>query len=303
MTYGEDLVSSLLNKLPKGEYYVFPEPKIVSTSSSKQNPDFVIASAKLGIFVIEVKDWIDIRKFGQKKIQLKRPNGTIEEETNPLVTAKEYAHNLAERFQKRKELLCKHDGRNKLAFPWMNAAILTHLDNKFIRECEDRGIWNKGEVLGKDDLTEERFENALLQIPVPWRMKSLLSADILDIIRGVIEPEYIVPDSSGNDVGTITTQQARLITEPLRVREPQSPKQKVLLDPDFLTTEAKETIETVSVRLVRGVAGSGKSLVLARRANYLAETYPNLDILVMAFNVDLVEDLRKRILKATISTR
>ena len=280
-TYGEKLVTSLLNKLPKGKYYVFQEPKIAVQGSAHQHPDFVVVSASLGVIVIEIKDWTNIQSIRQKTVVLKRPNGLIEEEKNPLLTAKEYALNLAHLFQKRKELLHKHNGKNVLSFPWMNVAILTHLDNKSIHECEDRGIWTKGEVIGKEDLTEEQFEKALSRIPRPWKLSTPLNADTLDIIRGVIQPEWIVTDAQGHDIGTVTVPQERLITEPLKLQSEEPPTQKTLLDDDFLTTEAKQTLESTSIRLVRGVAGSGKSLVLSRRARYLAETYPNLNILVM----------------------
>ena len=294
-THGEKLVASLLNKLPKGKYYVFQEPKIASMNSAYQHADFIVVSAQLGVIVIEVKDWKKIQSIKQKTFIVKHPDGRDEEEKNPLFTAKEYALNLADRFRKRKELLRKYDGRELLMFPWMYAAILINLESKIIRECEERGIWNKGEVVGKDDLIEARFEQALLKIPSPWKLKTPLNADILDIIRGIIQPELIVTNTEGHDVGTITVPQERLITEPLKLKNEELPKQQSLIDEDFLTTEAKQTSESTSIRLVRGVAGSGKSLVLARRARYLAETYPNLNILVMAFNVDLVADLKRKI--------
>ncbi len=295
-TYGEDLVANLLNKLPKGKYFIFREPKIVGINSAHQHADFVIVSAQLGVVVIEVKDWTNIQTIRQKTVVLKRPNGQIEEETNPLITAREYALNLADRFQKRKELLIKRGGKNVLTFPWMYKAILTHVDNQKIRECEELGIWNKGEVLGKGDLAEERFEKVLSQNTSPRPLPAPpLSDAIVNIIRGVIDPSLIVQDSTGNDVGTLTMQQEQLVIEPLRLKDDHNPKQKLLIDDEFLTSEVKETSESSFIRLVRGVAGSGKSLVLARRARFLAETYPDLSILVMAFNVDLVTDLKRRI--------
>jgi superfamily I DNA/RNA helicase len=59
--------------------------------------------------------------------------------------------------------------------------------------------------------------------------------------------------------------------------------------------EVDEAAENLLVRLVVGVAGSGKTLVLARRARYLREHFPRYKILVMAFNRDFVADLKKRI--------
>ncbi|GJQ54216.1 MAG: hypothetical protein HKUEN07_07850 [Rhodocyclaceae bacterium] len=43
------------------------------------------------------------------------------------------------------------------------------------------------------------------------------------------------------------------------------------------------------------MAGSGKTLVLMRRARHLAEQYPDARLLVMTFNVELAKDLRMRL--------
>src|SRR5690606_38080419 len=101
---------------------------------------------------------------------------------------------------------------------------------------------------------------------------------------------------NGIPTGILTLDQEAEITRPLPNKPTKKPAVQLrLFDDDLLTEEARGIAEATSVRLVRGVAGSGKSLVLARRAQYLAEQYPDLKILVMAFNKDLTADLRRRI--------
>lgn len=47
--------------------------------------------------------------------------------------------------------------------------------------------------------------------------------------------------------------------------------------------------------LVRGVAGSGKTMVLTRRAHHLRELHPDWKILVLCFNRVLAEHLARTI--------
>jgi superfamily I DNA/RNA helicase len=113
----------------------------------------------------------------------------------------------------------------------------------------------------------------------------------LEILRGVLNPYAKVPDREGRDIGTATHQQEALITESLPAAEPQ---QLGLFQDDPLSKEAYSVVQNHTVRLVRGVAGSGKTLVLMNRALYLQQRYPHSRILVMTFNRDLAAHLQKR---------
>ncbi len=52
---------------------------------------------------------------------------------------------------------------------------------------------------------------------------------------------------------------------------------------EVLPQPAKKLVSNTSVRLVRGVMGSGKTLVLVARAKYLARNNPDWKILVLTF--------------------
>jgi superfamily I DNA/RNA helicase len=56
--------------------------------------------------------------------------------------------------------------------------------------------------------------------------------------------------------------------------------------------EGRRAAANVAVRMVRGPAGTGKTLVLILRAKYLARLHPEWRILVVAFNRALAEQLR-----------
>lgn len=290
-TYGEELVAGLLKSLPGSEYEYFIEPTITHTRSVFRNPDFVIVSRSLGVLILEVKDWKRIIRAARDETDIERNNGLIETERNPVNIARQYALNLSDRFQELEELLQKRRGKTKLKFPWMYAVVLPHIEKRVIEQCET--VWGKGFVIGKESLTPKRFEKTLQSLCWPWKLEQPLEAKTIEVIRGVLDPTVVISNPDGETVGVFTDDQLRLVRE--SVKKPNAVKTRRLLSLELLSHESVKVAESTSVRLVRGVAGSGKSLILAHRAQYLAEKHPELSILVLAFNKDLVADLRRRI--------
>jgi len=300
-TYGERLIATLSKNLPK-KYFTIPEPIIATTKSAYQNPDFVIVGADLGVVVLEVKDWKNIVGIKQKEVKIKRANGEIATEKNPLLIAKDYTHNLVDRFEEISDLIHTRNGKKSLKFPWMYAAVLTHANKEFIKKCEDARLWNPGQVLCEEDLTPEAFETSIRNLSKNLspnrKLREPLHTATLDAIRAAIDPEIIVKNHDEKPIGILTIAQEKFISEPIKSMNTSPKKNGIvqnLLPLDLLSEETNQIAENTSVKLIRGVAGSGKSLVLARRAQFLAEKYPDMSILVVAFNVDLVQDLNRRI--------
>ncbi|ALH99552.1 DNA helicase II [Pseudomonas sp. FW306-02-F02-AA] len=65
-----------------------------------------------------------------------------------------------------------------------------------------------------------------------------------------------------------------------------------------LPEEQTETTSDFSVRLVNGVAGSGKTLIAANRALILAKRFPGQQVLMLIHNVPVVKDLKHRLERA-----
>lgn len=283
-TYGEELVAGLLKSLSGSEYEYFIEPTLTHTRSAFRNPDFVIVSRSLGVLVLEVKDWKKIIHVTKDGTDIERSSGMVETECNPVHVARQYALNLSERFQELEELLHKRRGKTKLKFPWMHAVVLPHVEKHVLEQCEQ--VWGKGYVLGKDQLIPKRFEKSLHNLNWPWKLDYPLEPRTIEVIRGVLDPKVIISNPEGQTVGVFTDDQLHLVRETVKKANPV--KVRRLLSLDLLSDEATKVAESAAVRLVRGVAGSGKSLILAHRAQYLAEQHPELSILVLAFNKDLV---------------
>ncbi len=289
-TYGEKLVGKLLDSLPRNKYHIIAEPTIPTEDSAYRKPDFVVISALLGVIVVEVKDWVTVKRATQRETHVIERNGKERTDSNPLYVAEQYAQNLALRLESEPRLVDLHRKRKRLKFPWEHVVIFPNLDFNDIRQVVEGGVWEQGRVITRSQLTSsENLEKAFSNIPFHWKLPRSLKSSDLDLIRATVDPEIIIPDKEDPEhqaVGVETMRQTYMIREPLRL--PMA---------DLLTDEATKVAEAenFTVRLVRGVAGSGKTLVLARRAQYLAQHYPKSRILVMAFNKDLIGDIKSRI--------
>ncbi|WKB51049.1 UvrD-helicase domain-containing protein [Eleftheria terrae] len=65
-----------------------------------------------------------------------------------------------------------------------------------------------------------------------------------------------------------------------------------------LPREQDDTAQDFAVRLVNGVAGSGKTLIILHRALMLAELFPKQQVLVLIHNTPIVADLKARLHQA-----
>jgi hypothetical protein len=270
-TRGERRIYQLLQRLPSEQFYHYYEPRLMTENGSLK-PDFVIVSATLGVIVVEVKDWKRIVSGNQQEFEIETVEGEIIPIENPVVTAENYAYTLASLFQKRREWLVKRLAKLRLPFPWQPAVVLPNISQKVIDEFVKAGIWEKGIVLGKESIENlVSFETALKNLPWKFKLQESLNEPILNTIRGVLQPMLIV-ETDTEDSGTLSRAQTRIVME-----------------------EINEAAENLLVRLVVGVAGSGKTLVITRRVRYLKEHFPNYKILVMAYNRDLVNDIKNRI--------
>jgi hypothetical protein len=290
-THGERMVASFLNRLPGQYYYPVAEPAIQSRSGTRR-PDFVVVARYLGVAIIEVKDWKEIIQASQSEFRIRRTDGTVQTVPNPERTTLEYARDLASQFQKHEELLGLHQGRTKLVFPWQEVVVLTHIGRNLLAEMEAHHVITPGITLCREDLADlESFEGALTRLPWRFRLKEPLGDIPLRVIRSVIDPEIIIRSPQGDLVGVETIQQQLLI----RATPSALDLHQELSDDAPLPGEVQKLVRDPSVRLVRGVAGAGKTLVLVRRARFLKKHFPNQQILVLTFNVDLAADLRQRI--------
>lgn len=291
-TYGEKLLNKLLRDLPRKQFFFHYEPQLNTLDGHSSKPDFVVVAALLGVVVIEVKDWVKITGGDQQLIHTVRSTGAAMSHENPVLTAQRYAYDLNRRFEHRVELWEQYKGRKRLKFPWQVMVALPRISQRVIEQFEKKGIWPRNTVIGKELLrSSESLQQALSNLPWKFTLDQPLSLDMLDIVREVLNPSLLVENENGLPIGTLTELQHGLINEPLHAVHPQ---QLTLFEYEPMSDETQDIPGSASVRLVRGVAGSGKTLVLIRRAQHLISQYPEARLLVMSFNVELARDLKGR---------
>jgi hypothetical protein len=291
---GYRLILHLLKSLPDTDYLWIQKPRFSPDEDPPRNPDFIIVHvARGGVVALDLKEWAEVAQLDAHHAVMRGANGQFIAESNPVLVAQSTAGEVSRRFKKLNTDLHRHKRIQWGRLPWIGAVALPNLTPEFLRRCEAAGAWLPGQVIGPAEMTPEAFAAALDRLPWPSRPPEAMDAAAVDLIRGAVNPRLLIRDGKGKLTGVLTVTQDELIHRPLPRQGQAGPRP--LLPDDFLSKEAIEAIETLSVQLVRGVAGSGKTLVLARRAEYLAREYPHLNVLVLTANPDLVADLKRRV--------
>ena len=135
-------------------------------------------------------------------------------------------------------------------------------------------------ILTRTDLTEQRLPGALRRVLGGGRPRPL-SESQQKRARAVVNPEIVLPRSRAESL-------------PL-FQDPEIPAGDVIRVMDREQERVAEHLGA-GYRVLRGVAGSGKTLVLAHRARHLHKHWPNLRILVLCFNRVLANALKTMVM-------
>ncbi len=310
-TYGEKQVRKLLGQnLPK-EYTVYVETPIRKHRDILY-PDFIVVT-NYGVIVLEVKDWVMIERATPAGANIRTRSGKTLWEVNPVTTARQYAISLSNQLISR-----LHKNGKGEVIPWGYAVVLINLSVPAITQL--RTIWGEEFVFGKSDLDiPDLLLNRLKMIFPCKRMRPLTKIE-LDQIRATIFP-VVEFETTNRPAVILDEQQEKIVAEPVRQesqesvkkveREEQEQLQAQLFEVQGITEHPKEQLpphgerisQNVSIRLVRGFSGSGKTLVLIQRARYLAALYPEWKIAVLTYNKPLQEQLEETFKGTAIKPR
>lgn len=284
-TNGEKRVFRLLQDalIPDEDYLVWYEPKVIDRYT-----DFLIFSQKFGLLVVEVKDWVvgNISEFNPQVFKGSF-HGSDKEVVNPLIQSREVANKIKGLLSKIPTLVNQDgDHKNKIKFPVGHCVIFTNISKK---QAEEKGLLLNSQILGEkqtifsDDLTfdvddKELCRDFIAKLKQTFLVKYYfdpLSYNDLKSLRFAIFPEVRVNVS--------------------KIRKLRSEKDEELLK--TLDLEQEKTAKSLGEghRILKGVAGSGKTLVLACRVKYLKQIHPNWKILIVCYNISLRQYLRKLI--------
>jgi hypothetical protein len=293
-TYGEKATLRLLQaNLPK-EFRVFVEPPIHQKRENRY-PDFVVLT-NYGVIVLEVKDWVDIENVDSYGGTVLTRSNDRRHEFNPVTKAREYGIAL---FQNLRD----NDPRRAYSkIPWGYAAVMYNLKPATLTQV--RRPWGEEFVIGWGDLQTSNQLTKKLRETISTDHIHPLTKEEMDYARSVICPSALVQTPNRKPVILDETQTKLVVQpppEPAKVivvkkdqtvemfpAEPTKPIPAAQLTPD----QVADLFEKTSVRLVRGLAGSGKTLVLIQRAKFLADRHPEKKILVLSYNKTLASHLK-----------
>ncbi len=280
MTAGERRFAERLRELLEDDYLVWFD--IGVGRRQRRYPDFIVLHPSRGLLFLEVKDWkLDtIRSINAKEVELLTPQGLVTK-LNPLEQARLSVFPVINRLQKDPALLAA-DGRyaGRLLFPYGYGVVLTNITRRqfesmgdaFAREqmLPDHLVICKDEMLPSTD--PEAFQSRLWDM-FPYCFGGRLTKPQIDRIRWHLFPEIRVGEPTTGDMFA----GEEVIPQIVRVMDTQQ--------------EALARSLGGGHRVIHGVAGSGKTLILGFRCLHLAglSTKP---ILVLCFNVVLAAKLR-----------
>ena len=138
--------------------------------------------------------------------------------------------------------------------------------------------------VSKDTLTPDRFADWL-----NGRFSAPLTSPQLNCIREQLTPEVVVP--AAFTVRAPIERHTEAALTPYLLDYNQEHALKLDLN---LPAAGQTTAQDFRLRLINGVAGSGKSLIVIYRAHMLRRLFPRKRILILTHNRALMHDLRRR---------
>ena len=276
MTSGERRLAERLEQKLDDDYLMWYD---VPMGPKNAHPDFCVMHPRRGILILEVKDWKPSTiSQADKQTWTLIPDGIPKSVINPLEQARQYAHQVVNALERDPQLV-QGDGphQGKLAFPWSYGVVFTHITRKQFMEAELHRAIEPQRVMCKDEMLEavdaEDLQSRLWGM-FPYMMRGVMSLPQLDRVRWIMFPDVRVPKQSALFEDGDVDQDADLPSI-MRVMDLQQEQLARSLGDGH--------------RVIHGVAGSGKTMILGYRAEYLAKasTPTSKPILILCFNEPL----------------
>lgn len=245
-----------------------------------RQPDFVVLGPRMGILLLEVKGWKRQTLVGATRdaVELETAQGRVTQ-ANPLRQARDYALELVD-VMKADSALVHAEGlfRGQLLFPYGWGVIFSHMRQVDVAGTDFGSVFPTQQALMRDELDEEvdpgEFHRRLLglfTVHYPYT----LTLPQRDRIRWHLFPELRMQSQGSLDLGP-GVDAAPVLPDLLRVM-------------DLQQEQIARTLGE-GHRVIHGAAGSGKTMILIYRAQYLAAAArPEQPVLVLCFNRTLAD--------------
>jgi hypothetical protein len=268
----------------------------VPLGPGQHHPDFVILHPRRGILALEVRGWTldQLGETTRATVTLLTPQGA-EQTLNPLEQARLYALCVVDLLEKDPVLRAPGGPyRDGLMVPWGYGCVLTRITRRDFEAAGLHEVIDPGLVICQDEMIEAidaaRFQSRL------WAMLRVASAAALtmaqiDRIRWHLFPEI-----------HLSPGQESLFAPPARPAADQAERAPHMLRVMDLKQEGLARSLGEGHRVIHGVAGSGKTMILSFRAARLAREIDK-PILVLCYNVALSAKLQHVVAARGLSER
>jgi len=294
MTGGEKRVSERLEQKLEDDYLLWYD---VPIGLKQRRPDFVVFHPRRGLLVLEVKDWKadTIRHADRTQFTLVTERG-LAKETNPLLQSRAYALEIVVALEHdpalRQPAGSRHEG--KLIMPWAYGVVLANITRRQFEEGGLDAVIPAHLAICRDELYEtvdaEDFQQRLWAM-FPQVFPVALTLPQIDRVRWHLFPELRVEPGHGQ-FGLFAQQgdspRALAIPDLVKVMDAQQEQLARSLGDEH--------------RIIHGVAGSGKTMILGFRAMQLARAL-HKPILVLCYNKTLAARLEQLMGERGLSER
>ncbi len=279
MTSGEKRLAERLQHKLDDDYLLWYD---VPVGPKQSHPDFVVMHPRRGILILETKDWkLETIQHATRQAWTILANGQPKVVINPLAQARHCAIQVVNALERDPQLV-QVDGphQGKLAFPWGHGVVFTRITRKMFDAAGLGEAIAPEYVICQDEMQEtaeaEEFQQRL------WAMfphafgRGVLSLPQLDRVRWNMFPQVRVQT------------QGKLFDD--KDEEAELPDIMRVMD---LQQEQLARSLGDGHRVIHGVAGSGKTMILGYRAEYLAKTQTSTSkpILILCYNEPLAVKL------------
>ena len=277
MTSGERRFAERIEQKLDDDYLAWYD---VPVGPKHAHPDFVVLHPRRGLLVLEMKDWrLDTIRNVSKQTWVIAPDGVPKTVANPLEQARHYAHQTIDALARDAQLVHAGGSRQgKVCFPWSYGVVLSNITRKqfddggFAAAIEPHRVICKDEMI--DAVEPEALQSRLWDM-FPTMMRGVLTLPQIDRVRWILFPEVRISPQLGL-FGSVGSEDA--LPDLMRVMD---------LQQEQLARSLGE-----GHRVIHGVAGSGKTLILGYRAEQLAQTASaSKPILILCYNEPLAVKL------------
>jgi hypothetical protein len=272
---GERRLAERLEQKLDAEYMLWHN---VPIGPKQTYPDFVVLHPRHGLLVLETKDWhLDtVKRATRQYWEILDGSGRTKPVKNPLEQARHCAIQVVNALERDPQLVhASGPHQGKLAFPWGHGVVFTRITRKQFENSGLNETIADNYVICKDEMEEsvdpEEFQERLWNM-FAHRFGGALSLPQIDRVRWIMFPEVRVQTTG--DLFDDNDAEAQL-PDIMRVMD---------LQQEQLARSLGE-----GHRVIHGVAGSGKTMILGYRAEYLAQasTASSKPILILCFNEPL----------------